>query len=102
MVTQSQKKVRQFISIIDMRAERIVFNRHNLRTVRRQRRISQNDLAKRAGLGRSTIIELESGENKNPGLLALIEIGKVLNVIWILDWQEIEKPSAETEGDNLK
>lgn len=52
----------------------------NLRTLREQKGLSQDRLAKLADLANNTIIKIEQGENKNPTLETLKKIAKALEV----------------------
>ena len=52
----------------------------NLRTLREQKGLSQDKLAKLADVANNTIIKIEQGENKNPTLETLKKIAKALEV----------------------
>jgi len=52
----------------------------NLRTLREQKGLSQDRLAKLADVANNTIIKIEQGENKNPTLETLKKIAKALEV----------------------
>lgn len=54
--------------------------RANLTFERAQKRLSQAELAKRAGVSRYAIVRLESGEYPNPGLELLDKIARALDV----------------------
>lgn len=51
-----------------------------LRTVRERRRLTQVELAKKAQVGRTYIVKLESGDKKNPSLAVLQRLAKALGV----------------------
>jgi transcriptional regulator with XRE-family HTH domain len=52
----------------------------NIKTFRKQRGISQEELARKAGVTYSTLIKLESGSNKNPTVKTLQQIAQALDV----------------------
>lgn len=52
----------------------------NLKIFRRQFNLSQEELARKAGITYSTMIKIESGLNKNPTLQTLIKLSKALNL----------------------
>jgi len=52
----------------------------NIKTFRKQRGISQEELARKAGVTYSTLIKLESGSNKNPTVKTLQQIAQALGV----------------------
>jgi transcriptional regulator with XRE-family HTH domain len=52
----------------------------NIKTFRKQRGISQEELARKAGVTYSTLIKLESGSNKNPTVKTLQQIAQALEV----------------------
>jgi transcriptional regulator with XRE-family HTH domain len=52
----------------------------NIKTFRKQRGISQEELARKAGVTYSTLIKLESGSNKNPTVKTLQQIAQTLDV----------------------
>lgn len=51
----------------------------NVKQLRRKNKLSQEDLAKKAGITYSTLIKIESGANKNPTLDTLKKISLALN-----------------------
>lgn len=51
----------------------------NIKKGRAKMKISRDQLAKKAKVNYNTIIKLESGANKNPTVLTLIGISKVLS-----------------------
>ncbi len=57
---------------------------------RRHLRLSQQDVAQRAGLALSTIRKLENGSTPNPGFYTLVAYTKVLG----LDLEQIEHPGG--------
>ena len=52
----------------------------NIKKLRKQRKLSQEELAKKAGVTYSTLIKLESGANKNPTIKTLQQIASALTV----------------------
>jgi transcriptional regulator with XRE-family HTH domain len=52
----------------------------NIKRFRKQRGISQEELAREAGVTYSTLIKLESGSNKNPTVKTLQQIAQALGV----------------------
>jgi len=52
----------------------------NIRTLRQQKKISQDRLSKEADLALNTIVKIETGENPNPTLETLQKIAKALGV----------------------
>lgn len=52
----------------------------NLRTLREQKGLSQDRLAKLANVANNTIIKIEQGENRNPTLGTLKKIANALEV----------------------
>ena len=52
----------------------------NIKKFRKQREISQEELARKAGVTYSTLIKLESGSNKNPTVKTLQQIAQALDV----------------------
>ena len=51
-----------------------------LKALREDRGLSQVDLAKKADVGRTYIVKLESGDKKNPSLDILKKLAKALGV----------------------
>ena len=52
----------------------------NIKKLRKQRKLSQEELAKKAGVTYSTLIKLESGVNKNPTIRTLQQVASALDV----------------------
>jgi transcriptional regulator with XRE-family HTH domain len=52
----------------------------NIKKLRKQRKLSQEELAKKAGVTYSTLIKLESGVNKNPTMKTIQQIAAALEV----------------------
>jgi transcriptional regulator with XRE-family HTH domain len=52
----------------------------NIKKLRKQRKLSQEELAKKAGVTYSTLIKLESGVNKNPTIKTIQQIAVALEV----------------------
>jgi transcriptional regulator with XRE-family HTH domain len=52
----------------------------NLKKLRKQRKLSQEELAKKAGVTYSTLIKLESGVNQNPTIKTIQQIAAALEV----------------------
>jgi transcriptional regulator with XRE-family HTH domain len=52
----------------------------NIKKLRNQRKLSQEELAKKAGVTYSTLIKLESGVNKNPTIKTIQQIAAALQV----------------------
>lgn len=52
----------------------------NIKKLRKQKKLSQEELAKKAGITYSTLIKIESGANKNPTLDTLKKITSALNI----------------------
>ena len=52
----------------------------NIKKLRKQRGLSQEELAKKAGVTYSTLIKLESGVNKNPTIKTIQQIASALEV----------------------
>ncbi len=52
----------------------------NIKKLRKQHNLSQEELAKEAGVTYSTLIKLESGANKNPTIKTLQQIATALEV----------------------
>jgi len=53
---------------------------HNIKRLRKQFKLSQEELAKKAGVTYSTLIKIESGVNMNPTINTLMKIAKVLKI----------------------
>jgi len=51
----------------------------NVKQLRKKHNLSQEDLAKKAGITYSTLIKIESGANKNPTLDTLKKISLAFN-----------------------
>jgi transcriptional regulator with XRE-family HTH domain len=66
----------------------------NLISERARRRLSQAELAKRAGVSRYTIVRLESAEYANPGLELLDKVARALDV----SVHELLRPAAYDDG----
>lgn len=52
----------------------------NIKRLRKQHKLSQEDLAQKAGITYSTLIKIESGANSNPTIKTLHKIAIALNV----------------------
>lgn len=52
----------------------------NIKKLRKQYSLSQEELAKKAGITYSTLIKIESGANNNPTISTLKKIASTLNV----------------------
>lgn len=52
----------------------------NIKKLRKQRKLSQEELAKKAGVTYSTLIKLESGVNINPTIKTIQQIAAALEV----------------------
>ena len=52
----------------------------NIKKLRKQHNLSQEELAKKAGVTYSTLIKLESGANKNPTIKTIQQIAAALEV----------------------
>ncbi|MBI2871254.1 MAG: helix-turn-helix transcriptional regulator [Candidatus Omnitrophica bacterium] len=52
----------------------------NIKKLRKKHHLSQEQLAKKAGVTYSTLIKIESGLNKNPTLDTLTKLAHVLKV----------------------
>lgn len=52
----------------------------NIKKLRKQHKLSQEKLAKKANITYSTLIKIESGANKNPTISTLKKIARALNV----------------------
>ena len=52
----------------------------NLKRFRKEKNLSQEELAKKADVTYSTLIKIESGNNKNPTVKTLQQIAKALDV----------------------
>ena len=65
-----------------------------LAVARKRRRLTQKELARRAGLSAFTLIRIEKG---TPGT----ELGSVLRVLWALGLERTFAPVAATERDGV-
>jgi len=52
----------------------------NIKKRRKQHHLSQEELAKKAGITYSTLIKIESGLNKNPTLTTLTKLANVFKI----------------------
>lgn len=52
----------------------------NIKKLRKKHKLSQEELAKKAGITYSTLIKVESGANDNPRIKTLMKIAKALEV----------------------
>ena len=52
----------------------------NIKKLRKQFKLSQEELAKKAGITYSTLIKIESGANKNPTITTVKKIALALNI----------------------
>jgi transcriptional regulator with XRE-family HTH domain len=52
----------------------------NIRKSRKKKGVSQDKLAREAGVAYNTVVKIESGENKNPTIETLRSIAKALGV----------------------
>jgi len=52
----------------------------NIKKLRKQHKLSQEELARKAEITYSTLIKIESGSNKNPTIKTIYKIAKVFNV----------------------
>lgn len=52
----------------------------NVRKARKKAGLSQDKLAREAGVAYNTVVKIESGENKNPTIATLRSIAKALDV----------------------
>lgn len=52
----------------------------NVRKARKKKGLSQDKLAREAGVAYNTVVKIESGENKNPTIETLLSIAKALGV----------------------
>jgi len=52
----------------------------NLKQFRKEKNLSQEELAKKADVTYSTLIKIESGNNQNPTVKTLQQIAKALDV----------------------
>jgi len=52
----------------------------NIKKLRKQHHLSQEELAKKAGITYSTLIKIESGQNKNPTLETLTKIADAFKI----------------------
>lgn len=53
---------------------------NNIKKLRKKLKLSQEELAKKAGITYSTLIKIESGANSNPTIKTLQRIALALNV----------------------
>lgn len=64
---------------------------NNIYKLRTEKKMSQRDLAKKSGLSRSTIADIENG-NEDPRQSTMIAIAKALNLsvteVFNLDWKK--------------
>lgn len=52
----------------------------NIKKLRKQFKLSQEELAKKANITYSTLIKIESGANKNPTITTVKKIALALNI----------------------
>ncbi|MBL7131664.1 MAG: helix-turn-helix transcriptional regulator [Candidatus Omnitrophica bacterium] len=52
----------------------------NIKKLRKQHKLSQEQLSKKAGITYSTLIKIESGQNKNPTLETLTKIANAFKI----------------------
>lgn len=52
----------------------------NVKQLRKKHKLSQEGLAKKAGITYSTLIKIESGANKNPTISTIKKVANALNV----------------------
>ena len=52
----------------------------NIKKLRKQHKLSQEQLARKAGITYSTLIKLESGANKNPTIETVQKLAKAFGV----------------------
>ena len=52
----------------------------NLRKARKKKGLSQDKLAREAGVAYNTVVKIESGENKNPTIDTLRSIARALDI----------------------
>lgn len=52
----------------------------NIKKLRKQHNLSQEQLAQKAGITYSTLIKIESGNNKNPTLETLTKLASVFKI----------------------
>ena len=52
----------------------------NVKKLRKQFKLSQEELAKKAGITYSTLIKIESGANVNPTIKTLKKLANIFNV----------------------
>ena len=52
----------------------------NIKKLRKQFKLSQEELAQKAGITYSTLIKIESGANKNPTITTVRKIALALNI----------------------
>ena len=53
---------------------------NNIRKARKKAGLSQDKLAREAGVAYNTVVKIESGKNKNPTIKTLRNIAKALDV----------------------
>ncbi len=75
--------------------------RANLTFERAQKRLSQAELAKRAGVSRYAVVRLESGEYSNPGLELLDKIARALGVTVHRLLEPVEITAREPDDEEL-
>jgi DNA-binding XRE family transcriptional regulator len=79
---------------------RLAYTPDNLRLMRRREKMSQMTLARRAGLNRMTVQACER-QGANPTFQVLLALGRVLNVVWTVDWQSKTASEADPGIINL-
>jgi transcriptional regulator with XRE-family HTH domain len=52
----------------------------NIQQLRKKYKLSQEELAKKAGITYSTLIKIESGANDNPTIKTIVKIARALNI----------------------
>jgi transcriptional regulator with XRE-family HTH domain len=52
----------------------------NIKQLRKKYKLSQEELAKKAGITYSTLIKIESGANDNPTIKTIVKIARALNI----------------------
>ena len=53
---------------------------NNIKKLRKNHKLSQEELAKKAGITYSTLIKIESGANKNPTMETLTKLADALQI----------------------